>query len=278
LQLGLVAILVVLLVVAVASAAPDMQMRNFTPWAPHGAIGVVRAAGVLLFAFVGWEAVSHLSAEFADRERGLRRATILTLIVVGVLYLSLAVVSIGVLGKGGTSGQVPLADLLETGIGRAGRQVTGAIAVVLTFSAINTYVAGAARLGAALGGSGALPGRFARLGPSGIPRRSLALLASLVGALTVPVLVWHLDLDALMRATSACLAAVTVLGTASALRILPHGRARKTACIATGFAAVALLCCGAYLLIPAVLAVIALAVVRSSTPPGLRMTAHANLV
>ena len=259
LQLGLVAVLVVLLAIAIAGAAPDVQMTNFAPAAPHGLAGIVRAAGVLLFAFVGWEAVSHLSADFADPERGLRRATVFTLIVVGVLYLGLAVVSIGVLGVGATSATVPLAALVSDGIGGAGRQVTGVIAVVLSFGAVNTYIAGAARLGAALGGSGALPSRFATLaGPYGIPRRSLALLAALVAAVTAPVLIWHVGLDALMRGTSACLAAVTVLGTASAARILPRDTARRTAGFATGFAGAALVCCGSYLLVPAGLAVAAL--------------------
>jgi len=259
LQVGLVAVLVVLLAIAIAGAAPDMRMANFAPPAPHGLTGIVRAAGVLLFAFVGWEAVSHLSADFADRERGLRRATVLTLIVIGILYLSLAVVSIGVLGVGATSSNVPLAALVSDGIGGAGRQVTGIIAVVLSFGAVNTYIAGAARLGAALGGSGALPSRFATLaGPAGIPRRSLALLAALVVAVTAPVLIWHIGLDALMRGTAACLAAVTVLGTASATRILAPGAARATARIATGFAGVALVCCGSYLLVPVGLAVASL--------------------
>ncbi|WP_119728699.1 APC family permease [Thermomonospora amylolytica] len=263
LQVGLVGLLAALLVAAVALAAPHTDAGNFTPFAPHGAGGVARAVGVLLFAFAGWEAASHLSADFADRRRGLRRATAVTLVVVGVLYLGLAVTTIGLLGERAAVTGVPLTELLAAGIGDAARPVTGAAAVLLSLGAINTFIAGAARLGVALARDGALPARLTG-GPA--PARSLASLAVLTGALLPPVLLWNADLDVLMRVTSACLAAVTVAGTAAAVRLLPRGAARRTAVAATVFGGAALLCCGAYLLVPLALAVAALLPARRSSP------------
>jgi amino acid efflux transporter len=256
LQTVFVGLLVALLAAAVGTAAPHTDPANFTPFAPYGLAGVANAAGVLMFAFVGWEAASHLSAEFADR-RSLTRATVVTLVVISVLYVGVSVVSVGVLGPGMTG--VPLTQLLELGVGGAARPVTGVVAVLLTFGAVNTYVAGAARLGAALAKDGALPARFASGGaPGERPLRSLGLLA----VLTLPVVVWAVDLDVLMRATSACLAAVTTAGVAAAVRLLPVGRARAMAVAATGLSVVALLCCGVYLLVPLGLASVAFAVLR----------------
>ncbi|NUT43884.1 MAG: amino acid permease, partial [Thermoactinospora sp.] len=255
LQIAFVALLVALLAAAVVTAAPHADLTRFTPFAPYGVAGVAQAAGVLMFAFVGWEAASHLSAEFAARK--LTRATVVTLIVIGVLYAGVSLTSVGVLGADMPA--VPLTALLETGIGDAARPVTGVLAVLLTFGAVNTYLAGAARLGAALARDGAMPGWFAAGGgPGRVPYRSLGLLA----VLTVPVLVWAGDLDLLMRATSACLAAVTAAGVAAAVRVLPPGRPRGTAVVATGMSVVALACCGVHLAVPAVLAVVALGVVR----------------
>ncbi|SEH00296.1 amino acid efflux transporter [Nonomuraea solani] len=256
LQIGLVALLVALLATAVITAAPHADAANFTPFAPYGAGGVVAAAGVLMFAFVGWEAASHLSAEFADR-RGLIRATVVTLVVVALLYVGVSVTSVGVLGADMTG--VPLTAMLEIGLGSAARPVTGVVAVLLTFGAVNTYLAGAARLGAALARDGALPGWFARGGaPGETPYRSLGLQA----VFSVPVLIWAVDLDVLMRATSACLAAVTVAGVAAAVRMLPAGRHRITAVVGTGMSVVALAFCGVYLVVPAALALVALAVLK----------------
>ncbi|MFI7467874.1 APC family permease [Nonomuraea sp. NPDC049646] len=253
LQLVSVGLLVVLLAVAVVTAVPRADLDRFTPFAPYGLAGVAGAAGVLMFAFVGWEAASHLSAEFAGR-RGLIRATAVTLVVVGVLYLGVGITSVGVLGADMPG--VPLSALLEIGLGGAARPVTGVLAVLLTFGAVNTYLAGAARLGVALARDGAMPAWLA--GGRG-PYRSLGALA----VLTVPVVVWAVDLDLLMRATSACLAAVTAAGVAAAVRVLPAGRLRVTAVVATGMSAVALACCGAFLAVPAALAVVALGVLKA---------------
>ncbi|WP_223168089.1 APC family permease [Nonomuraea sp. SYSU D8015] len=271
LQIGFVAVLVALLTAAVISAAPHADAGNFTPFAPHGLAGVASAAGVLMFAFVGWEAASHLSAEFEDRTNGLVRATVVTLAVIAVLYLGVSITSLGVLGADMTG--APLTAMLETGLGGAARPVTGVLALLLTFGAVNTYLAGAARLGAALARDGALPGWFAAGGePGRTPYRSLGLLA----ALCLPVLVWAVDLDLLMRATSACLAAVTAAGVAAAVRMLPAGRHRNTAVVGTGMSLVALAFCGVYLVVPAVFALVAAAVLsagrRRSNATGSRRT------
>ncbi|MFC3986097.1 APC family permease [Streptosporangium jomthongense] len=252
LQLVMVLTLVGLLVVAVAAAAPSMTTAYFAPFAPYGLAGVADAAGVLLFAFVGWEVASHLSGEFADRRRGLIRATGATLAVIAVLYLGVAFVATG---TGATRSPVPLTVLLEMGVGPVARPVTGVVTLLLTFGAVNTYIAGAARLGAALAAEGALPRRFAD--PAGGVRRSLGLLATLTVGVAVVALVSGLGVDPLMRATSACLAAVTTAGTAAAIPTLTGGR-RAVAVTATISSGVATAFCGWYLLVPLALAAVAI--------------------
>src|SRR5947209_5157583 len=70
-QLGLAALLAVLLLVAVASALPSARADNWTPFAPHGWLAVGTAANLLMLSFVGWEAVAHLAGDFADPRRQL---------------------------------------------------------------------------------------------------------------------------------------------------------------------------------------------------------------
>jgi amino acid efflux transporter len=254
-QLVLVCGLAALLATAIVAAGPRSSWANFTPFAPHGGLGVVHAAGVLFFAFAGWEAASHLSEEFAEPRRSMPRATALTLLIVGVLYLGLVVTVIGVLGGRAATSPVPLALLLQEGLGDGARVATGVVAVILSFIAINTYVAGGARLGAALARDGALPTPLARGSAAGqVPHRSLGLLAALTALVTAVAVPYGLGLDTLMRATAACLAAVTVVGTAAAVRLLT-GRGRTVAAAATVFTGLVLLSCAAYLLVPATLAV-----------------------
>ncbi|GLY92534.1 APC family permease [Actinoallomurus iriomotensis] len=255
-QLVLVGALVLLLAAAIVAAGPALRPANFTPFAPHGGFGVVHAVGVLFFAFSGWEAASHLSAEFADPRRSLPRATALTLLIVGVLYVGLAVTVTGVLGDRAAASPAPLALLLQEEVGGTARILTGTVAVLLSFVAVNTYIAGGARLGAALARDGALPAPLARGSAAGrVPHRSLLLLAALTALVAAVAVPYGPDLDVLMRVTAACLAAVTLAGMAAAVRLAPRdGRGRTLAAAATAFTALVLLSCGIYLLVPAILA------------------------
>ena len=56
-----------------------------------------------MLSFIGWEAVSHLAGELRDPARQLPRAILSALAVVVVLYLGLAVATVGVLGTSAPS-------------------------------------------------------------------------------------------------------------------------------------------------------------------------------
>ncbi|MGH7883620.1 MAG: APC family permease [Candidatus Dormibacteraceae bacterium] len=250
-QLMLVGLLVALLSMTILLSAPHVQEANFIPFAPHGWWAIGHAATVLFYAFSGWEAVSHLSAEFSDPQRQLHKIAVSTLVMVAVLYTGLALATTGVLGAQVAASEVPLMLLLEGGIGSSGRIVTATAAVLLTFGAINAYIAGGARLGAALARDGALP-RWLDTGTLAgqIPRRSVAALATLCTLLTAVTVVYSIDLDTLMRITSVCLAAVTMAGTMAALKLIP--RSGLWWCIAAGtvFAAAVFMFCGLLIVIP----------------------------
>ncbi|WP_275309760.1 APC family permease [Streptomyces yunnanensis] len=222
-QLLLGGLLAAVLLCAVLAAAPRVSAAHFTPFLPGGWASVGSAASVLFFAFAGWEAASHLSGEFADPARDLPRVTRRTLAVITVLYLGLAVTTIGALGPAAARTDTPLTALLEQSVGTAARPVAAAAALFLTFGAVNSYLAGASRLGAALGRDGAAPRWLAKGGaPGEVPRRSLAVLGVVAAGLAVPAATGAADLDLLMRATATCLAAVTLAGLAAALVLLPR--------------------------------------------------------
>jgi amino acid efflux transporter len=86
------------------------------------------AVGVLMFAFVGWEAASHLSAEFAARR--LLTSTGLTLAAIAVVYLGVAITAVG---SGAAVSPVPLTTMMGTRIGPVAEPITGIAALILTF-------------------------------------------------------------------------------------------------------------------------------------------------
>ena len=211
-QLVLAAVLATLLLVTVLTSLPHARAANLTPFFPAGWAGVGGAAALLVWAFAGWEAVSSLSADYADPRRDVPRATILAVAFVGVLYLGVAVASVLVLGPALSTSQAPLADLLAVGVGGPVRPVVAVVAVLLTLGAVNAYTAGATRLGAALAREGALPRRV-----FGTHRRSLTF----VGVVSVGAGLLPLELHTQMLLVTGGLTLVYVLGTAAAVRLLP---------------------------------------------------------
>jgi amino acid efflux transporter len=222
-QLMLTGTLAVLLLITVITALPHAEPANLRPFAPHGWAGIGAAAAVLVWGFAGWEAVSSLSGEYRNPRRDVPRATVVAVLVVGGLYLAVAVTSVLVLGPALGSSPAPLADLLAVGMGGPVRELTAVVAVLLTIGAVNAYLAGASRLGVALARDGALPARV-----TGTPRRSLAVVTlGGFGSVLLPV-----DLHLMMLLVTGCFTLVYVLGTAAALRLLPAGWSRRGAGLA----------------------------------------------
>ncbi len=254
LQLALAAVLAALLLVAVVSALPESRAEHWTPFAPHGWGAVGTAASLLMLSFIGWEAVSHLAGELRDPARQLPRAIFAALAIVVVLYLGLAVATIGVLGTAGRVGtvsNVPLADLMAAGLGSAGRSVTAGLAVLLTMGAMNAYVAAAVQLAGALADEGSAPAGLRR------PRVALGLFAAVGAALLVPLGFDAVGVDGLVRACSAAFVAVYVAATAAGVRLL-DGLARAAAGVAFVAVAVVFAFSGVYVVVPAVVALVAL--------------------
>jgi amino acid efflux transporter len=265
LQLWLSSLLIAVIVVAVGVALPSHAGDNWRPFAPHGAWAVGTAASILVWLFVGWEAVAQLAGDFSSPDRDLPRAMAIAFGVVTVLYIGLATATIAVTSDSGS--RVPLADLMAVGFGRAGRDATAVLAVALTMGTMNVYVGGAAKLATALAQEGALPAWLAGGAPRSVPRRPLVPLA-LVGTALLAALVAGLgSTDALVRATSACFVAVYLLALASAIRIL-DGRLRLAAAAAFLLIAVVAVFSSTFLLVPAGAALVALAIRHVSRAPA----------
>lgn len=249
LQFVFAGILTLVIAVAVAAALPTHATRNWTPFAPHGWWAVGTAASILVWLFVGWEAVAQLAGEFERPATQLPRAMLIAFGAVTVLYVGLAVATVGV--TAGSFSTVPLADLVAVGFGSWGRAATAVLAVALTMGTMNVYLAGASKLAASLAESGSLPAWLAGDAHRSIPRRPLLVVAAF-GLVGLVALVAGLgNAGELVRATSACFVAVYVAATASAARIL-QGKARGAAIVSMVLTIVVALFSGWYLLVPAV--------------------------
>jgi amino acid efflux transporter len=260
-QLALSSVLVVVMAVAIGVALPSRGGDNWTPFAPHGWWAVGTAANILVWLFVGWEACAQLAGDFRHPAKDLPRAIGVAFAAVTVLYVGLAVATIGVAAA--TESRVPLADLVSVGFGRVGRDATALLAVALTMGTMNVYIAGSAKLAAALAEAGALPRALAADAWRSVPRRPLAVIAVSGVTLLAGLVAGVGSAEGLVRATSALFIAVYVLALLSALRIL-DGRVRGAAAFAFAVSLALAAFSGRFLVVPVAVACGCLAV-RAAT-------------
>ncbi|MGW7522501.1 APC family permease [Streptomyces sp. NPDC054783] len=270
LQLALAVLLVTLLLTAVLTALPHARLQNLHPFAPHGWPAIGSAAALLVWSFAGWEAITHLAADFRRPARDLPRAAAVAVAVVGVLYLAVAASGVLVLGPAAGTSDAPLAELLALGIGGTVHVLAAAAALLLTLGTMNAYFAGAARLGAALGRDGALPARLDRGGGAGeVPRRSLGVVTGLSGLALAATAVAGVGPQPLVLLTTGSFVTVYTLGTAAAVRLLPRGSLPyRCALLALVAVAALLVMTGWYLLWPLVITASALCYLRRRRAAG----------
>ncbi|MFB2599543.1 amino acid permease [Herbiconiux sp. P17] len=272
-QLVLSGLLVVIVVGVIVVAAPASDSSNFTPVLPHGWAGVGLAVSLFVWAFAGWEAVTHIAGEFRRPRRTIPLATAIAIVVVGASYLGLQVVTVGVLGDRAGASAVPLLDLVARTAPAWGKYVVASIAGIVALGVLNTYVAALAKLGASLGRDRHLPHWFGKGAEAGgVPRRALALVALIVAAYFTAFVVTGGDLKPFILIHTSSMVAVYALGVVAALRLLPRfGVGWWLAAVSTVLVAGLLLLAGANLLVPLVLAVAAVLVtlvqrVRATRP------------
>jgi len=234
-QLAIVVVLAAVLAVTVLVALPQARMSNLHPFAPHGFHGVLTAVGALVWAFAGWEIMASVSGEYEHPGRDIPRAATATLAIVGVLYLGVAFATTTVLGP--EPGGAPLSSLLVAGIGEAARPVMTVVALLLTVGTMNSYFAGAARLGVALARERSLP---SWLDQAGEPRRALGVVA-LLGLGTLAVMaVTGAGTQRTLMATTGTFALAYLVATTAAVRLLPRRTWGRVAALVSALASVGL--------------------------------------
>lgn len=269
-QLGLVAVLVVVVLVAVGGSAPHARAASWTPFAPHGWTAIGQAGATLMLSFVGWEAVAPLTTRFADQRRQLPRVIAIAFGVTAVIYLGLAAATISVLGREAAT-DVPLARLLAVGLGPAGHAAAAVAAVVLTLGSTNAYLSGAAAMAADLS-----PRRTDRTRDGS---RALLVTIALIGVALIGLYgVGLVGTAALVAVPTSLFIAVYVGCTVSASVVL-SGPARAAAVGSAVVVTVVLAFCGWALAVPAVVGLAAVVLTRPSraTTVQLRVTCDADL-
>jgi APA family basic amino acid/polyamine antiporter len=163
---------------------------GFSPFATHGFSGVVDAAALIFFAYIGFDAVSTSGEEAEKPQRDLPRAIIGSLLIATVIYVIVALVTVGLAPSSKLGGsEAPLADALKIGggYGSWAADILSLGALVAITSVVLTILYGQTRIMYAMTRDGLLPRGFGKLSRRRTPVRitlafgiAIALIAAFI--------------------------------------------------------------------------------------------------
>jgi APA family basic amino acid/polyamine antiporter len=147
---------------------------GFSPFATHGTSGIVDAAALIFFAYIGFDAVSTAGEEAEKPQRDLPIAIIGSLAIATLIYIIVAIVAVGLAPADKLGGSdAPLADALNIG-GGFGSWATDVIslgALVAITSVVLTVLYGQTRIMFSMTRDGLLPRGFGKLSKRQTPVR-----------------------------------------------------------------------------------------------------------
>jgi APA family basic amino acid/polyamine antiporter len=128
--------------------------------------GVLAAAALVFFAFIGFDEVITLAEETRDPSRTVPRALLLALGLSTALYVAVAIAAVSVLGAGPLAASPrPLADVMAHVLGDRGATVVAAIAVLTTTNTTLLALTAASRVMYGMAKAGAMPQPFRMVHP-----------------------------------------------------------------------------------------------------------------
>lgn len=159
-----VAVKIAILVLFVAVGAGGVSSTRLEPAQWSTPLAVVAGGMIIFLAYEGFELIANAAEDVADPYRTLPAAYYVSVGFVIVLYVAVAVVSVGSLPVDALVGarDYALAVAAQPTLGHTGFAVIGVAALLSTASAINATLYGSARLSYVIATEGELPRELTR--------------------------------------------------------------------------------------------------------------------
>ncbi len=184
-NIGVVALKLGAIFLFLALGLPRFRVTNWHPFLPFGPLGVVRGAAIILFAYIGFDAVATAAEEVKNPRRDLPLGILGSLIISTVIYLAVTATLTGMVKYDRLDTPSPVADALALrGLGWAASLVSvGALAGLTSVLIVNFFAQ--SRILYAMARDGLLPPFFSRLHPKyGTPYGSILAIGGLAGILS----------------------------------------------------------------------------------------------
>lgn len=100
------------LLFVVLAGTTAVNIDNLTPYAPHGMGGIAQGAGLVFFAFIGFDMVACLSEEVVQPERNMPIGIVGSLVISAAIYVSVSLVVMGMAPIDLLGAEVPITNAL----------------------------------------------------------------------------------------------------------------------------------------------------------------------
>jgi APA family basic amino acid/polyamine antiporter len=183
-NIGITALTIAVLVLVVVIGGTELETGNWSPFTPFGWDGIVGGAGVVFFAYIGFDIVATTAEETRNPQRDMPIGILASLAVVTVLYVLVAGVITGMLPYDQLGSAAPIADAFEA-LDRpwAAAVVYGGALVAIT-NTVLILMLGQTRVGFAMARDRLFPPALAKTHPRfGTPARFTITVATLVALL-----------------------------------------------------------------------------------------------
>ncbi|MCL2888646.1 MAG: amino acid permease [Elusimicrobia bacterium] len=191
----IVFIKIMVIVLFIAFGISYINTQNWVPYIPQntgsfghfGWSGILRGAGVIFFAYIGFDAVSTVAQEAKNPQRDMPRAIMMSLVICTVLYVLVTAVATGIVHYSKLDVSAPIALAIDTaGIKWLSPLIKlGAIAGLTTVVLVMSM--GQARIFFAMSKDGLLPKFFSKVNEHKAPANS-TLITGVAAALIAGLL------------------------------------------------------------------------------------------
>ncbi|KZL90738.1 APC family permease [Clostridium magnum] len=180
----IVIIKVAVILVFIFIGATHINPVNYHPFAPYGTKGIMSAAAIIFFAYIGFDAVSTAAEETKDPKRDIPLGLTICMIVIIILYISVSLV---------LTGMVPFKDIdvsnaLPASLARIGvnwgSALVGVGAIVGMISSLLVTIYGQVRIFMVMARDGLIPKSFAAVSQKhGTPAKCTIITGALTAAI-----------------------------------------------------------------------------------------------
>ncbi|PEL93880.1 APC family permease [Bacillus wiedmannii] len=258
-----------ILLITIISSLPYIEIKNINVHISMQEINPILEASLLIFwSFFGWEAIASLAPEFkSPRKRNIILSTGFAIVIIGVLYIGIALSVIGTKSYHiNADNTTALVLAMKQALGDQFAWIIGFVAFIICLGTTNAFIASIGRLGYSLGKEEVAPCYLAQINKKRETPTNAVKVVSFIAIIGLLIsFVFHISIDKIVLIPNSLGIVTYIVGTAAGMKLIKN-RLGKI------FSIVAFTCCvvvypfiGGVILIPVAVSFICLCYVRCSS-------------